>query len=465
MRKKTLSFFLSSFFVISRVLTDSSFGGDVNQPDSKDSQVASVASVSAGPTKGLLRFRERLGVWKTSLGKEGWSNRPGKVLSCGKESKITYTGQVARPLMDGEAIQIGAELIVGMDRPVCLQSGPGVFHKLLPGTKISVSPLEAGQKDVKITLIEGTILTMLLKPMAAPRISLLALGDGVIVQTGDATYQAVKSGLETRFSVLSGSVRLVEEAGAAQVAQLGEGTTGIWPGLQDPGRLSPDSPEAVSLKQLSETSKEDYLTDMVEDAIKAAAADAELILRESCEADPNLARHVALEALEIRPDLHGLIAQVSGFPDLPLPVDFHAETDAFMKRASPWLRGEPSPTSLSGKVLKVEGKVTRGGDVAVTRSMILAKGETIKTAGDGRVLFLAASGVIAEIQPGSEVKILEMDSRFEDGNFQSAKITLDAPKGQAYLSVAKDVVNRVEAEIRTPKGIAKPATAPAAQTL
>jgi hypothetical protein len=368
---------------------------------------------------------------------------------------ITYTGLAPRPLLDGEAIQIGAEVTVGADAPVTLQSGPGVFQKALPGTKFSVAPLEAGQKDVKVTLIEGTLQTMVMQPLTAPRMNLLGLGNGVVVQTGDATYQAVKSGTNTRFSVSAGSIRLVEEAGAAQVAQVDIGSIFNWPNPQTPAKLAAGSPEAVSLKQLAEDSKGDYLTDMVEDAIKAAAADAEQILREACQADPKLARRVALESVEIRPDLHSLISQVAGIPDLPIPTGLPDAAAAFSQKAEPWLRGEPSPLIRPGKVLRLEGKVTCNGEPVANHTKFFAVGDTIKTAGDGRVLFKAAAGVVAEVPPGSEVILVEMSSDWSGKEFKGSKTFLEAKKGDAYLSVAKDVEGKVVAEVKTPKGTAR----------
>jgi hypothetical protein len=414
----------------------------------------SVTPAPAGPSKGLVRFRERLEAWKTSGGKGGWSNRPGKVQSCGKLSMITYTGLAPRPLLDGEAIQIGAEVTVGTDAPVTLQSGSGVFQKALPGTKFSVAPLEAGQKDVKITLIDGTLQTMVMQPMTAPRMNLLGLGNGVVVQTGDATYQAVKSGTDTKFSVLSGAIRLVEEAGAAQVAEVGPGATSSWPNPPAPGKLAADSPEAVSLKQLSEDARRDYLTDLAEDAIKAAAADAEDIIREACAADAALTRLVATELTQIRPDLYSLIGQTSGIADLPAPAGLPDAAVAFGKKAEPWLRGEPSPLIRPGKILQIEGKVTHNGKTA-DRTTVFKPGETIKTAGDGRVMFKAGAGVVAEVPPGSEVLLVEMSSNWGGGEFKGSKTLLEAKKGDAYLSVAKEVEGKVTAEVKTPKGTAK----------
>jgi len=428
--------------------------GNLDTAAGKEVAAAQPAATPAGPSKGLQRFQERLGIWKSTGGKGGWSNRPGKVLSAGKQSTIIYAGQAPRALLDGEAIQIGAEVTVGADAPVTLQSGPGVFQKALPGTKFSVTPLEAGQKDVKIILKEGTILTMVMEPLVAPRMNLLGLGDGVVVQTGDGVYQAVKSGTETRFSVQAGSIRLVEEAGAAQVAEIKAGATGNWPKPQSQGRLESGSPEAVSLKQLSEDAKRDYLTDLAEDAIKAAAADAEQIIREACAADAAFTRLVATELSEIRPDLHSLIRQTSGLTDLAAPAGVNEGALAFGKKAEPWLRGEPSPLIRPGKVLQIEGKVTHNGQTA-DRTTVFRVGETIKTGGDGRVLFKAGAGVVAEIPAGSEVKLVEMSSNWKNKELQSSKTILNATQGDAFLGVAKDLEGKVTAEVTTPKGTAK----------
>jgi len=428
--------------------------GNLDTAAGKEVTAAQPAAAPAGPSKGLQRFRERLDAWKSSGGKGGWSNRPGKVQSCGKQSMIAYPGQAPRALLDGEAIQIGAEVTVGADAPVTLQSGPGVFQKALPGTKFSVAPLEAGQKEVKITLIEGTLQTMVMQPLTAPRMNLLGLGNGVVVQTSDATYQAVKSGTDTRFSVSAGSIRLVEEAGAAQVAQVDSGATYNWPNPQTPGKLAAGSPEAASLKQLAEDAKRDYLTDLAEDAIGAAAADAEVIIREACSADTKFTRLVAMELTEIRPDLHSFIGQTSGITDLPAPTGIPDAAMAFGKKAEPWLRGEPSPLIRPGKILQIEGKVTHNGKTA-DRTTVFKPGETIKTAGDGRVMFKAGAGVVAEVPPGSEVILVDMSSNWSGGEFRGSKTLLEAKKGDAYLSMAKEVEDKITAEVKTPKGTAK----------
>ena len=428
--------------------------GNLDTAAGKELTSAQPAATPPQPSKGLTRFRERLAAWKAAGGKGGWSNRPGKVLSCSRQSMITYTGLAPRPLLDGEAIQIGAEVTVGADAPVTLQSGPGVYHKALPGAKFSVAPLEAGQKDVKITLQEGTILTMVVEPMIAPRMSLLGLGNGVVVQTGDALYQAVKTAGETTFSVSGGSIRLVEEAGAAQVAKIDAGATGNWPNPKAPGKLAAGSPEAATLKQLAQDAKMDYLTDMAEDAIKAASIEAEDIVREACGADASLAKAVARELAEIRPDLTGKIAQTTGIQDLPPPAQLPDGAIAFGARAEPWLRGEPSPLIRAGKILQLQGKVTQG-DKPVDRTTVLKQGMIIKTGPDGRVLFKASAGVVGEIPPNSEAVLSEMISNWSKGQLQKSKTFIEAKSGDAYLAVAKDLESKVVTEIKTPKGIAK----------
>jgi len=194
---------------------------------------------------------------------------------------------------------------------------------------------------------------------------------------------------------------------------------------------------------------------MAEDAIKAAAADAEVIIREACTADTKLTRLIAMELTEIRPDLYSLIGQTSGITDLPAPSGLPDAAAAFGKNAEPWLRGEPSPLIRPGKVLRVEGKVTRNGEPVDNHTKVFAVGDTIKTAGDGRVMFKAGAGVIAGIPPGSEVVLLEMTSKWGKGILQESRTLLEAKKGDAYLSVAKEVEGKAVAEVKTPKGTAK----------
>ena len=57
--------------------------------------------------------------------------------------------------------------------------------------------------------------------------------------------------------------------------------------------------------------------------------------------------------------------------------------------------------------------------------------------------------------PGSEVLLVEMSSNWGGGEFKGSKTLLEAKKGDAYLSVAKEVEDKVTAEVKTPKGTAK----------
>ena len=202
-------------------------------------------------------------------------------------------------------------------------------------------------------------------------------------------------------------------------------------------------------------SRADYLVDMVEDAIKTAAADAEEILKSACGSDASQSRAIATNALEIRPDLRDLISQATGIADLPQPAGPGGEAEAFSKRVYPWLRAEPSPTSCVGRILWLEGKATDAKGGELKRGLILAQGETIQTKGDGRVILVAAPGVIVEIQPGSSVKLVEMTGKFNGGKLESAKAVLDATKGKALISIAKGFGDKLQAELRTPQGVTK----------
>jgi len=416
---------------------------------------SSAAPAAPQVPKGLLRFRERLEAWKASGGKAGWSNRPGKILSCGEDAKITYLGQPERKLLDGEAVQSGATILAGTT-PITLQSGPGIYHQILAGGRVQIAPLESGQKDVKITVLSGTLLTQIISPLAAPRLHVCGIGNGVVIQSSDGLFQVTAAGASgTRIAVSEGTVRLVEEAGAAQVAEAGAGTVLSWPSEKKGKKLPGGSPEIATLSKVKTDSRADYLVDMVEDAIKSASGDAEEILKTACASDPSQARAIAVNALEIRPDLRDLIGQASGVTNLPQVAGVSGEAEAFSKRVYPWLRAEPSPTSCVGRVLWLEGKATFSGGQELKRGMILQQGETIQTAGDGRVILVAAPGVIAEVQPGSSVQLVEMTGKFHGGKLESAKAVLDATKGKTLISIAEGLGTKVQAELRTPQGVTR----------
>lgn len=416
---------------------------------------ASAAPPIPQTPKGLLRFRERLESWKSSGGKGGWSNRPGKILSCSEDAKVTYTGQAERKLLDGEAVQSGAVIVAGAS-PISFQSGPGLYHQLLTGGRAQMAPLVAGQKDVKVTLLEGTLLTQVVTPLVAPRLHVCGIGEGVVMQTTDGLFQVTSLGpAGTRISVAEGSIRLVEEAGAAQVAEATAGTVLSWPSEKSGKKLAAGSPEIATLNKLKADSPGDFLVDMAEDAIKSASSEAEEIIQSACSADPAGSRKIALNLLEIRPDLRDLIAKSSGIADLPLNAGPGGETGSFAQRVYPWLRAEPSPTSCVGRVVWLEGKATYADGLPVKRGMVLKPGETVKTGGDGRIILVVSPGIVAEVQPGSAVQLVEMTSEFKSGKLVSSKAVLDATQGKALISIASGLGDKVQAELRTPSGVTK----------
>lgn len=433
--------------------------GNLDTAAGKDLTAAGGAAVPSN-SKALVRFRERLETWKSSGGKGGFSNRPGKILACEDDAQVTYLGKPERKLLDGEAVQSGA-IIRAVTSPLSFQSGPGIYHQLLPKGRVQLAPLVAGQKDVKVTLLEGTLLTQIVNPLVAPRLHVCGLGDGVVIQSADGLFQiTAQTASGKRIVVAEGSILLVEEAGAAQVAEAKAGNVLSWPGEKSGKSLPAGSPEMATLKKVKADSQVDYLVDLAEDAIKSASAEAEEIVRATCTADPAHAREISVNLLEIRPDLRDLISQASGVADLPPSRTGTNEAEAFAKRVQPWLRAEPSPTSCMGRVLWMDGKATYANGLELKRGMILKEGETIKTAGDGRVILVAAPGVLVEIQPGSTVKLVEMAGRFEASRLVNAKAVLDASQGNALISIAGGLGEKAVAELRTPQGVKRAQSSP-----
>lgn len=423
------------------------------------------AATGVPPTPAsLLRFRERLAEWKNTKGKGGWSNRPGKILSCGKDARVIYTANPERNLLDGEAVQLGA-VITAVSSPITFQSGPGVFHQLLAGGKVQLARLEPGQKDIKVTLLRGTLLTQVISPLTAPRLHVFGLGDGVVIQTTDGLFQATRAdGADTRITVAEGSLRLVEEAGAAQVGEAGPGTTLAWPSEKSGKKAPTGLPEIATLTKLKTDSRREHLIDMVEDAIRNSAAETEEILRSACAAEAAFTKEIALSAFEIRQDLRDLIAQATGVADLPPAAAPAGEAESFARRIQPWLRAEPGPTSCVGRILWLEGKATYADGLELKRGMVLKEGETIKTGGDGKVVLLAAPGVVAEVQPGTTVRLVEMTGEFQASRLTRANAILDVSQGKALLSIAGGMGDTIQAELRTPQGISRAKSSPAGTT-
>jgi|GEM_PF-6273374 len=103
----------------------------------------------------------------------------------------------------------------------------------------------------------------------------------------------------------------------------------------------------------------------------------------------------------------------------------------------------------------MEGKATYDNGLELRRGMVLKEGTVVKTAGDGLVILMASPGVIAEIQPGSVVRLVEMSGKFEASRLQSSKAVLDATQGKALVSIAGGFGEKVQAELRTPQGVTR----------
>ena len=429
-------------------------------PSAGPTEPGAAPATTNGPSKSLTRFRERLAAWKSSQGKGGWSNKPGKVLMGGMgwvDAMVTYTNQPARKLLSGEAVQTGAEIQLGATSALQFSSGPGVFHQILPGARFSVAPLEQGQKDVKITLQSGTLQTYVVAPLVAPRVHLEALGNGVVVQTADGLFEVTKTPEgEAKLTVAEGSVRLVEEAGAARVAEVQAGRSLKFPSEKTSTPTPKEARELDDLAKLKSHAADAYLTDMAMDAIQTASTEVEEVVKSVCEASPRIARITSGAMSQIRPDLYDAISKFSGILDLPNPVmGLNLETANFAQRAKPWLRAEPSPLSAPGKVLLVNGNVTDGTGLPIKRSQVLKQGQIIKTPEDGRLLMIGAPGVLVEIEAGSEVRITEQKKQFENDVLLESKIGLETTRGEASCAVVEGYGSKIKAEIKTAKGTQK----------
>ena len=426
-------------------------------PSAGPTEPGAAPATTNGPSKSLTRFRERLAAWKSTQGKGGWSNKPGKVLMGGMgwvDAMVTTTNQPARKLLSGEAVQTGAEIQLGATAALQFSSGPGVFHQILPGSRFSVAPLEQGQKDVKITLQSGTIQTYVVAPLVAPRVHLEALGNGVVVQTADGLFEVTKTPEgEAKLTVAEGSVRLVQEAGAVQVAEVQAGRSLKFPAEKNSTPTPKEARELDELAKLKSHAADAYLADMAMDAIQTASTEVEEVVKSVCEASPRIARITSGAMTQIRPDLYDAISRFSGILDLPNPAKgLNLETANFAQRAKPWLRAEPSPLSAPGKVLLVTGNVTDQTGLPIKRSQVLKKGQIIKTADDGRLLMIGAPGILVEVEGGTEVRITEQKKKFENEVLVESKIGLETIRGQADCALVEGYGSKIKAEIKTANG-------------
>jgi len=415
----------------------------------------------AEPSKALVRMRERFAAWKE--GKGGWSNKSGKILKTVGGETLQIGKAQPRPLYEGEAIQVGGTIVVGPNAPMIFQSAVGVFHQVLPETVIVLSPMEKDSVDIKVELRQGTLLTYVAAPLVAPRANLVVIAEGIVARTSDGLYQITKGADgKSLISVATGKVTLADVAGGVERGSASANQKLTYPGGKTVA-LTAGTPEVASLKALPEACKEATLLDIAQDGILGCPEAIDEIFTEVTTPRPDLKEKLATQAIVIRPELLGQIQKITGLAELkaPPPSGFHSLQ--FSKRAAGWLQGEPSPFSKDGKVLKVVGSATFGGQ-PIKRGQNLPIGATIKTGPLSQVMFLPVPGVIAEVQQNSEIVFEESSDRFEKGILQSAQTRLKTVSGDVHFAIADGFGDKIRVEVSTPKGLLKvQSTAPVDQ--
>jgi len=345
--------------------------------------------------------------------------------------------------------------LVGSKGSVIFQSAAGVFHEALPGTEFVLSPSEKDSLDIKVELTRGTLLTYVASPLGTPRANLVGLGEGIVARTSDALYQATKGrDGKSLISVSTGKVILADVAGGVERGSASANQKLVYPGDGKATALVAGTPEAASLKAFPDACREATLMDIAQDGVLGCPEAIEEIFREVTTVRPDLKEKLATQAIGIRPELLGQIKGITGITDLqpPTPAAFHSLQ--FSKRASGWLRGEPSPLSKEGKVLKVVGSATYEGR-PIKRGQTLPKGAIIKTGPLSQVMFLPTPGMIAEVQENSEIVFEETSDRFEKGILQQALAKLKTVRGDVHFAIADGFGDKIRVEVSTPQGLLK----------
>ena len=420
---------------------------------------ASTTATTNGPSKALTRCRERFAAWKEGQG--GWSNKSGKILKTVGGETLQIGKDQPRTLLEGEAVQVGGTILTSSKGPLIFQSAAGVFHEALPGTELVLAPLEQGSLDIKVELKSGTLLTYVASPLAAPRASLVGLGEGIVARTGDGLYQVTKGkDGESHLSVLSGKVILADVAGGVERGSVAANQKLTYPGESKPAALAAGTPESISLKAFPDACREATLMDIAQDGVLGCPEAIEEIFQEVMVARPDLKERLATQAVGIRPALAPQIQSITGLNDLKAsaPSGFHSLQ--FSKRAAGWLGGEPSPLSREGKVLKVVGTATFNGQ-PIKRGQTLPMGANIQTGPLSQVMFLPVPGVIAEVQENSEIIFEKTSDHFEKGILQMARTQMKTVKGDVHFAIADGFGDKIQVEVSTPQGVLKAKSTPA----
>jgi trimeric autotransporter adhesin len=422
-----------------------------------DTAAGKEVAANSAPSKNLIRCRERLAEWIG--GKGGWSNKSGKILATEGGDSVKVGDLPDREIKVSEAFQSGAVITVGTKKPLLFQSGAGVFHLALPGTVFSLGKLEAGSADLKVELTEGTIQTFTAEALKAPRASLIALGNGEVVRTLDASYQITKTpGQESAITLTSiaGKVILAQEAGGKEVATLsGEKT---WSGSKggEPRALSANSPEKSSLVALQELARNTALIDIARDGVKACPEAVEEIVSTAVKANPDLAQTIAEQCLLANPKLLQGIAHASGVKGLKLSKEQQAKVDALESLDQRLERLAIDGIDLEmklGQVLLVEGDCKLDGKKEkIMVGQVLALNDKIATGKSGRILVGMAPGVVVSIEPGSVAILEKMSSEIKNGELQSREAVVNSESGLVVMNIAPWNKEKTDVRVKTADG-------------
>ena len=422
-----------------------------------DTAAGKEVAANTAPSKNLIRCRERFADWIG--GKGGWSNKSGKILATEGGDSVKVGDLPDREIKVSEAFQSGAVITVGTKKPLLFQSGAGVFHLALPGTVFSLGKLEAGSADLKVELTEGTIQTFIAEPLKAPRASLIALGNGEVVRTLDASYQIARTaGPEptTTLTSISGKVILAQEAGGKEVATLsGEKT---WGGAKvgEPRALSANSPEKSSLVALQELARSTALIDIARDGVKACPEAVEEIVSTAVKANPELAQTIAEQCLLANPKLLQGIAQASGVKGLKLSKEEQAKVDALESLDQRLERLAIDGIDLEmkqGQVLLVEGDCKIDGKKEkITVGQVLALNDRITTGKESRILVGMAPGVVLSVEPGSVASLEKMSSEIKNGELQNRAAVVNSDSGLVVMNIAPWNKEKTDVRVKTKEG-------------
>ncbi|NBV97325.1 MAG: hypothetical protein EBT30_07255, partial [Verrucomicrobia bacterium] len=422
-----------------------------------DTAAGKEVAANTAPSKNLIRCRERLAEWIG--GKGGWSNKSGKILATEGGDMVKVGDLPEREIKVSEAFQSGAAITVGGKKPLLFQSGAGVFHLALPGTVFSLGKLEAGGADLKVELTEGTIQTFVAESLKAPRASLIALGNGEVLRTSDASYQisrgAGPDGAIT-LSSISGTAILAQEAGGKEIATLsGEKT---WSGAKgaQPEALPANSPEKSSLVALQELARNTVLIDIARDGVKACPEAVEEIVSTAVKANPGLAQTIAEQCLSANPKLLKAIAQASGVTGLKLSKEEQAKVDALesLDRRLERLAIDGIDLEMKqGQVLLVEGDCRLDGKKEkITVGQVLALSDKITTGKESRILVGMAPGVVLSVEPGSVASLEKMSSEIRNGELQSREAVVNSESGLVVMNIAPWNKEKTDVRVKTKEG-------------